>query len=245
MDACRSLVRRRTIGEAPRRHAVRQAWHASALALLAIIACHPAGREGDVQSGVAPQGATALTPADQAREELAHPRFSAAGVAFMRGMIAHHAQAIVMAHWAPSHDAGPAVRDLCQRIDVSQADEIRYMESWLTDRHQTLPAVDTLGYAMSGMPHDALMPGMLTTVQMQTLDAARGAVFDRLFLNDMIVHHEGAVAMVRHLMDSGQADDDALEMYATNIQADQAAEIGRMQRMLAMMPDTGGAVMKH
>jgi uncharacterized protein (DUF305 family) len=191
---------------------------------------------------VQPQGATEITPAEKARAELEHPRFTAAGVHFVSGMIGHHAQAIVMAGWAASHGASPAVHALAERIAVSQTDEIKFMQDWLKDRHQTVPPSDARGYAMPGMGQPMLMPGMLTPPQMAQLDSAHGAKFDRLFLTDMIMHHTGAIDMVRQLNTSGEQPDDALSMYATNVEADQSAEIARMQRMLEVMPLDTAAV---
>lgn len=157
----------------------------------------------------------------------------------MSGMIAHHAQAIVIADWAPSHEASLAVRALCDRISVSQNDEIKFMESWLRDRHQAVPPADPRGYAMPGTDTPMLMPGMLTAAQMTELDHARGEHFDHLLLTDMIMHHRGALDMVHQLTTSGQEEDDALAMYATNVEADQSAEINRMLRMIvALPPDT-------
>jgi len=202
------------------------------LAAVTVVACSSAAR----QLGIQPQEATAITPSEQARLEISHPRYSAAGVQFTSGMIGHHAQAIVMAGWGPSHGASPAVRALCERIRVSQTDEITFMQGWLAARHQVVPPNDPRGYTPPGMDHPMLMPGMLTAAQMTELDQARGPRFDRLFLTDMIMHHQGAIDMVHQLLTSGQAEDDALVMYATNVEADQSAEIARMQRMLAAMP---------
>jgi uncharacterized protein (DUF305 family) len=203
-------------------------------------ACHTAGRPSEAPS-VQPQGATGTTPAEQARSDIEHPRYTAAGVQFMFGMIQHHAQAVLMARWAPSHDAAPAIRLLCERIIISQIDEIKFMRGWLETRHQSVPMVDVQGDSMPGMDHGALMPGMLTPAQMSELDQTRGPAFDRLFLSDMIMHHRGAIEMVQQLMASGEANDEALSMYATNVAADQSAEIGRMQRMLAGTSSTPGA----
>lgn len=141
-----------------------------------------------------------------------------------------------MSGWAPSHGASTAVRTLADRIAVSQTDEIAYMADWLRKRHQVVPPSDPRGYMMPGMDHAMLMPGMLTPLQMKELDQARGAAFDRLFLTDMIAHHRGAIAMVHELTAPGQEEDVALTIYATNVEADQSAEIGRMERMLAAMP---------
>src|SRR5881275_3790880 len=112
--------------------------------------------------------------------------YTAADVHFMAGMIAHHAQAVLIAGWAPTHGAGPALRALCERIVVGQRDEIAVMQRWLREHHQPVPEPDPHGYLMPGMDHPMLMPGMLTQAQLAQLDAARGAGFDRLFLTFMI-----------------------------------------------------------
>ena len=119
----------------------------------------------------------------------------------MQGMISHHAQAIVMAKWAPTHGASPAVLTLCARIINAQTDEIAIMQQWLRDRHQTVPEAKPLPMKMkmNGMVMDMLMPGMLSDEQMKQLDAARGREFDLLFLRFMIQHHSGAVSMVKDL----------------------------------------------
>src|SRR5256885_1962262 len=120
-------------------------------------------------------------------------RFTAADVHFMAGMIAHHAQAVLIAGWAPSHAASAAVRALCERIVVGQRDEIVLMQRWLRDRHETVPEMDTARDAMPGMSHATLMPGMLTPPQLAQLDSARGPDFDRLFLTFLIQHHMGPI----------------------------------------------------
>jgi uncharacterized protein (DUF305 family) len=158
----------------------------------------------------------------------------------MSGMIGHHAQAIAMAGWAESHGASAPVRTLCDRIIISQADEIKYMQGWLAERHQNVPVTDPRGYLMPGMDHPMLMPGMLTPEQMGQLDRAHGVEFDRLFLTDMIMHHRGALDMAHQLMtSSGAAQDPALFAYATDVQAGQSAEIGRMERMLTETTSDG------
>ncbi len=164
---------------------------------------------------------------------------TAADVHFMSGMIGHHAQAVVMAGWAQSHGASPAVLALCDRIAVSQKDEIKYIQVWLADRHEPVPQADPHGLTMAGMDHPMLMPGMLSPEQMAALDQARGIAFDRLFLEDMIMHHQGAITMVQELMHSyGAAQDPLLFQFATDVNANQSAEIERMTRMLAALPPT-------
>jgi uncharacterized protein (DUF305 family) len=81
--------------------------------------------------------------------------------------------------------------------------------------------------------HEMLMPGMLTRAQLAELDRARGTEFDRLFLTDMIRHHEGALTMVKKLFDTpGAGQTPEIFGYATSVDNDQRAEIDRMQRML-------------
>lgn len=166
------------------------------------------------------------------------PSVNPADVQFVTGMIAHHAQAVLIAGWAPSHGASASLRALCDRIVVGQRDEITAMQGWLRERSQPVPDPEAHGGAMPGMDH-GLMPGMLTSAQLGQLDSARGPEFDRLFLTDMIQHHRGALTMVRELTDApGGARDGVLFQLASNIAADQAAEIDRMTRMLANLPLT-------
>lgn len=171
-----------------------------------------------------------------------------ADIDFLTGMIAHHAQAIMMSKWAPGHGASSSIQDLCARIVVSQRDEITAMQRWLRDRGLPAPAPDTLwhGAAMPAMPSmpgaqaPMLMPGMLSAAQLAQLDSARGGVFDQLFLLDMIQHHQGAIRMVRDLLAvPGAAQDGLLYTIASNINVDQTTEIARMRRMLLPML-TGG-----
>src|SRR4029077_18671701 len=98
--------------------------------------------------------------------------FSDADVEFMAGMIPHHAQAVIMAGWAPSHGAREDVAILCERIVVAQRDEIAMMQTWLGDRGQTVPDATSTRHRMkmNGVEHDMLMPGMLTDEEMAALD---------------------------------------------------------------------------
>jgi uncharacterized protein (DUF305 family) len=187
------------------------------------------------------QPTPALTPADAAKADSGRPPYTVADVHFMQGMIAHHTQAVVMAGWAPSHGARADVLRLCDRINVSQRDEILTMQRWLRERHETVPEAD-FQYppkGMAGMPgmEGMLMPGMLTPEQMVQLDHAKGPDFDRLFLTSMMQHHLGALTMVGQLFDSqGAAQDDRIFKFASDVSADQTAEIGRMRTMLSQSP---------
>jgi len=188
-------------------------------------------------------GSAARTQSDlaaiaKARADSAVRPYTEADVNFMTGMIAHHAQAIVMARWAPTHGASEAVGTLCARIINAQQDEIVLMQQWLRDRLQPVPEAKPvpMKMKMNGMVHEMMMPGMLTDEQMKQLDAARGPEFDRLFLTFMIQHHSGAVDMVKELMASpGAAQDDFVWKLASDINVDQTTEIARMEKMLFLM----------
>jgi len=113
------------------------------------------------------------------------------------------------------------------------------MQRWLRERHEPVPDADAPGHTMPGMDHSMLMPGMLSDAQLAQLDSARGPDFDRLFLTDMIQHHRGALTMVRTLIDTPRAARDGLLFQiASDISADQTAEIDRMTRMLDALSHT-------
>ena len=163
------------------------------------------------------------------------PRYTAADVQFMQGMIGHHAQAVVMAAMAPTHGASAQVALFCRKILRSQADEIELMQGWLRDRGERVPDPKDphAGMDMTMEGHEMLMPGMLSAEQLAELDRARDATFDRLFLTFMIQHHEGAITMVATLFDSpGAGQTPEIFGFATGVDADQRAEIVRMQAML-------------
>jgi uncharacterized protein (DUF305 family) len=181
---------------------------------------------------------TCATPGET-QSDSSRPGYTTADVHFMTGMIAHHAQAVLIAGWAATHGASPALRALCDRIVVGQRDEIAAMQGWLRERHEPVPDAELHDHMMPGMDHAVLMPGMLSDEQLARLDSARGAEFDRLFLTDMIQHHRGALTMVRALVDAPRAARDGLLFQiASDISADQTVEIDRMTRMLDALSHT-------
>lgn len=178
------------------------------------------------------------------------PRYTAADVRFMQGMIGHHAQALAMTALIPDRTTRQNIRLLGQRIEVSQKDEIAMMRQWLKDRHQQPPASDAqhdhhaeAGHStnMPGMAmSDTLMPGMLTADQLAELAKANGDEFDKLFLRDMIRHHEGALVMVATLLGTtGSAQEAEVFRFASEVDSDQRAEIARMNALLDALGPTG------
>jgi len=198
-------------------------------ALLLLTAC-ARSRPVTALSRMGPEAAQERARADSLR----YP-YTKADIDFMSGMIHHHAQAIQISRWAPTHGASPAVIRLTERIINAQQDEITLMQTWLRDRNQVVPEPNPAGMPM-GHGHDAhVMPmaGMLTEDQLKQLDAARGEEFDRLFLTFMIQHHRGAVSMVKTLLAStGAGQDETVHKFASDVEVDQSTEIKRMLQML-------------
>ncbi|HET9385627.1 MAG TPA: DUF305 domain-containing protein [Gemmatimonadales bacterium] len=157
--------------------------------------------------------------------------YTPADVAFMSGMIYHHAQALLMASWAPTHGASADVKTLCERIIRGQQDEIVILAQWLAERNEPVPHVEPEHTAHDMGGH--MMPGMLNAEQLAQLDRARGEQFDELFLRFMIQHHEGAITMVNELFGRGAGEENPVYKIASGVFADQTTEIERMQRMLA------------
>lgn len=179
-----------------------------------------------IQSG-APGEPSRIIAAGQA-SDLSHVQYTGADIKFMQGMIGHHAQAVDMVALVPSRTSLDDVKRLALRIDVSQQDEIKMMQGWLKDRGQQLP--DPRAHRMMGA---TLMPGMLTLEEMTALAAAKGAAFDRLFLEGMIKHHAGAITMVRELFATpGAGQTPEIYSYASDVDADQRMEIDRMGLLL-------------
>ncbi len=173
------------------------------------------------------------------------PPASAADVQFMQHMITHHAQAVEMTALIESRTETKEVRTLGARISRSQSDEMQFMKRWLEARGSTQEAgaggrreeqmaEQKHTHEMHASDDHMLMPGMLTTKQMDTLRKAKDKEFDRLFLSGMIQHHNGALVMVKELFDTAGAGQDAeLFNFASDVDSGQRAEIRRMEQMLS------------
>lgn len=149
-----------------------------------------------------------------------------ADIVFAQGMIAHHEQAIEMAEFAldPAAGAGAAVIDLATRISQAQDGEIGLMTSWLTAAGESITMDMSDGHDMSSMD------GMMSADEMDELAAATGADFDRMWLEMMIAHHEGAISQSEDVIaDGSNAEVIAL---AQQIIGTQQGEIDEMRALL-------------
>lgn len=152
---------------------------------------------------------------------------SATEVEFAQGMIPHHRQALVMAEYAATRAASPEVKELASQIRAAQDPEIAQMTAWLTAWNQPQPAADS--HLEDHSSHGS-MAGMATPEQLEALEAASGEEFDRLFLELMIAHHEGALDMAEPVRGSSVAE---VAELAEAVIAGQTAEIAEMKALLA------------
>ena len=155
--------------------------------------------------------------------------YTKADVEFMQGMIAHHAQAIVMSRMADSRGANAQVLKLSKKIDQSQIPEIQIMQQWLERNNQFAP--DTASW------HHVRMDGMLTDAQLTQLENSKGVDFDRAYLTFMIMHHAGALTMVDDLFKSPRAGQEVdVSVFANDVVTAQTGEIGIMRGLMAKLP---------
>ena len=198
-------------------------------------------------SGSAMMSATATATAAAAAADAQH---NAADLTFAQQMIVHHQDAIETADLAPSRAGSQQVKDLAVRIKAAQGPEIEQLQGWLTTWAAAMPkssdvssSDDTSGmdHGMTGMVTDGemtsggasttmSMPGMMNAAEMQQLTDASGTEFDRLFLQQMIVHHQGALEMAD--VEIVQGSNTAALALAESIKTSQTAEISEMQQML-------------
>jgi uncharacterized protein (DUF305 family) len=210
------------------------------LAALALAGCSgDASDESQVQGETAPNIVQPGAPGEPTRtltpEELAAiepPDHTEEDVAFVQGMIHHHAQALRMTALVPKRSAWRDLEQIALRMDASQEAEIEQMQSWLEARDVDAPELHRAHGHAHGLGQGP-MPGMLTEAQMKRLTAAKGKAFDRLFLRFMIQHHRGALTMVQDLYAGNGGVEPEVDALARHIDSDQLIEIGRMQGMQA------------
>ena len=210
-------------------------WRNALLAAAILFSFSVSAQQGPVvvQPGAPGQPTRTLPPSTRATL----PPYSPADVKFMQDMIMHHAQAVEMTDLIDSHTENNELRSLGARISRSQSDEMNFMKRWLTARAQPISAPMSHGPGMHMPNHEMLMPGMLSSKQMDALKNAKGKAFDQLFLKGMIQHHNGALKMVKDLFDSAGAGQDAeLFNFASDVDSGQRAEIKVMETMLGEKP---------
>lgn len=201
------------------------------LSALMAFACMPlalAQQPQIIQPGAPGSASRVLSPEEAI--DIADTSYSDDDRQFVQDMIPHHHQALEMAELVSDRTNRPELVDAAGRIEASQQDEIEFMQQWLRERGEEVPDPT----AHHEMHTDHMMAGMATPEQMAQLAAAEGTEFDRLFLELMITHHEGAVKMVEELLDQpGAAYDPILFEFTNDVTNDQTAEIERMSVLLA------------
>ena len=206
--------------------------YAVAVATMAVVqGCSTATTETGpriVQPG-APGDPTQVRTAEEVAAQ-GRPSYTPADVEFMQGMIGHHQQALEMTSLVEGRSASRDVALLAQRIEMTQVDEIDLIFRWLAGRGEPAAGAGMHAHAAPGEPPPY---GMLTPEELAQLAAAEGEEFDRLFLQYMIRHHEGAVEMVSELFASPAGGQESeVFQFASGVAADQPIEIARMRRML-------------
>jgi len=160
--------------------------------------------------------------------------FNATDVAFAQGMIPHHAQAIAMADLALEISTDPDIQALAEQIKAAQDPEIEQMTTWLTEWDQTVPDPEApMDENMDGAG-GMMMTGMMSEADMARLGNATGVDFDRLFLEMMILHHEGAIEMAEQQLAEGEHQ--PTKDLAEAVVSGQGAEIEEMNALLADLP---------
>nr|WP_024127243.1 DUF305 domain-containing protein [Streptomyces sp. F8]AHE39979.1 Putative lipoprotein [Streptomyces sp. F8] len=169
-------------------------------------------------------GQDGQTTAPSASAPAAQGQHNAADVAFAKGMIPHHRQAVEMADLAPSRAESAEVKKLAAEIKKAQDPEIKTMSGWLTSWGEEVPADGAMDHSMHGTS------GMMSAQEMDELKNASGKAFDTAFMEMMIKHHEGAVAMAK----TEQADGafEPAKTMAAAIITSQTAEITQMNKLL-------------
>jgi uncharacterized protein (DUF305 family) len=215
-----------------------------AAALLATGCGGGGSKDGGAQPGES--GATVVQPgapgeesrvisADEAVAAGNAIKHTGADIAFMRGMIHHHAQALVMTNMVRERSRTRAIPLFARRIQLTQETEIERMEQWLTDRGQQPPTDEE-----HRSDHGGMMPGMLSEDELSRLAAAQGRAFDDRFLRAMRRHHRGALQMVEQLRADGGGMEPAIGDFTADVEADQGIELARIDQLLASKPNAFG-----
>ena len=183
-----------------------------------------------IQPGAPGESSKILDP-DMA-SDIAGSSYVHADIIFLQGMIIHHKQAILMSKLAKNRTNNKTILDLADRIDFSQADEIDFMEAWLE-------SINKLQSESKENHHLHIkMSGMASETQLKKLKSSIATDFDRLFLQLMIAHHDGALEMVDDLKKyPGSSYDPLLNEFVSDLVNDQAIEIERMNSIAVNLSD--------
>lgn len=202
---------------------------AALLALGPLVSCSAGEQEPPTNSapvivpGKPGEEASTIAPGEATQPPEAEP--NEADKKFVKDMIVHHQQAVYMTGLAPDRGSSRDVKELASRISDVQKPEIDMLNRWLS-QHSIPTVAPNAPHAHDG----GAMPGMATTAQLDELKNAKGEAFDRLFLQLMITHHEGALTMADEVRKAGS--DVRVQEMADDITAEQADEIRRMRGWL-------------
>ena len=183
-----------------------------------------------IQPGAPGEASKKLAP--ELASNIASTSYVEADIKFLQGMIVHHEQAILMSSFASKRTNNKTILDLAKRIDVSQEDEINFMENWLAQRDIAL-------INKSEKKHMHMhMVGMASPKDLDNLRKSDSTDFDRLFLQLMIKHHDGAIEMVKELKKyPGSANDPIFNEFVSDLINDQSVEIERMNIIAVNLSD--------
>ena len=180
-----------------------------------------------VQPGAPGEDSKTLDPVEAT--DIASTSYVQADVDFLQGMIVHHQQAILMSELAEERTNNQTILDLADRIDISQEDEIDFMENWLESRGENKN--------LSGHNH-MKMAGMASSEELKELKESKSTSFDKIFLKLMINHHDGALEMVKTLKEfPGNSYDSSLDEFISELINDQGVEIERMNGILVNLSE--------
>jgi uncharacterized protein (DUF305 family) len=198
-----------------------------AAAGLMLAACSSDDHDGMNRSDTSPRSTTTV-------DIPASAEFNATDVFFAQGMIPHHGQAVQMADMAFRVSTNPDITALAQQIKAAQSPEIEQMTNWLTDWDQAVPDPDAVMDDNMDRAGGMMMSGMMSAADMRRLDNASGTDFDRMFLEMMVLHHEGAIEMAEEELAKGkyQPTKDLAQAVITG----QQAEIEQMNTLIAGLP---------
>ena len=176
----------------------------------------------------------ASTPADAGIPPSSSPAggtvvsVSDSDISFAQLMIPHHQQAVEMADLALSRVTSPEVKELAEQIKAAQGPEIEMMSNWLDGWGAPMEmSEDHSGHDMGDMN----MSGMMSDDDMRALADTQGAAFDRMWLEMMIAHHQGAISMAEQVQGSTSIAE--VKTLAGAVITGQKVEIDTMQQLLA------------